>query len=198
MTKPLEFPGWEEYYKENKNETMPWYHPYLDSDLEEELKSRNITSGKFLDAGTGLGTQAKKLSEMGFDVMGTDLSASAIEKAKKASPLMNFVVDDILDSKLESGRFDFVFDRGLFHTIDEKDREKYVNTLIRLLKQGGILFLKCFSIDEPGTYGPNRISKDDLIRTFSESFTIELIKDTVFQVTTEKSPRALFAVMKKN
>ncbi|MBI1662851.1 MAG: class I SAM-dependent methyltransferase [Nitrosopumilus sp.] len=36
-----------------------------------------------MDLGTGPGTQALELSKIGFKVTGTDISQSAIEKAKK-------------------------------------------------------------------------------------------------------------------
>ena len=57
----------------------------LDHDLENELKSKNYGSGNFLDLGTGPGTQALQLSKFNFKVTGTDISQSAIEKAKKLS-----------------------------------------------------------------------------------------------------------------
>jgi methylase of polypeptide subunit release factors len=49
---------------------MPWYNEKLDSDLEEELHRRKITNGKFLDLGTGPGTQAIWLAKKGFKVIG--------------------------------------------------------------------------------------------------------------------------------
>ena len=54
----MEITDWDDYYKENKVAQMPWYHTDLDHDLENEIKSRNIHTGKFLDLGTGPGTQA--------------------------------------------------------------------------------------------------------------------------------------------
>ena len=56
---------------------MPWYNENLDFDLENELNQRNITKGKFLDLGTGPGTQAIWLAKRGFKVIGSDLSESA-------------------------------------------------------------------------------------------------------------------------
>ena len=64
---------------------MPWYEKDLDQDLENELKSKNYTTGDFLDLGTGPGTQALQLIKYDFKVTGTDISQNAIEKAKKLS-----------------------------------------------------------------------------------------------------------------
>src|ERR671921_1665967 len=76
------FPDWETLYKNQKVESMPWYNENLDADLEEELERRKIIQGKILDLGTGPGTQAIKLHERGLSVTATDLSETAIKKAK--------------------------------------------------------------------------------------------------------------------
>ena len=112
------FPGWDDYYKENKVEDMPWYEKNLDHDLENEIKSKNLRKGKFLDLGTGPGTQAIQLAKRNFEVTATDISLGAIEKAKKLSNEINFLVDDVMDSKLSDREFDFIFDRGIFHLFD--------------------------------------------------------------------------------
>ncbi|MGZ5491250.1 MAG: methyltransferase domain-containing protein [Nitrososphaeraceae archaeon] len=59
------------------------------------------------------------------------------------------VVNNILDSDFEDNYFDYIFDRGCFHVFSGEDRPRYYNQIKRILKQKGILFLKCFSIDEP-------------------------------------------------
>jgi len=109
------FSDWDDYYKENNVETMPWYEKNLDHDIENEIKSNNYNEGNFLDLGTGPGTQALQLSKIGFVV--TDISQSAIEKSKKLSNEINFLVDDILNSKLSDKKFDFILDRGIFHIL---------------------------------------------------------------------------------
>ena len=72
------FHDWDIYYKENKVEKMPWYNANLDLDLENYIKSNNLHGGKFLDLGTGPGTQAIQLEQLGFDVTGTDISENAV------------------------------------------------------------------------------------------------------------------------
>ena len=98
-----DFPDWETLYKIQKVETMPWYNEILDSDLEDELARRKITNGKFLDLGTGPATQAIWLAKRGFNVIGSDLSETAIKRANSVyanEKNIDFVVDDILNSKL--------------------------------------------------------------------------------------------------
>ena len=194
------FPGWDDYYKETKVETMPWYEKNLDHDIENEIKSQNYESGNFLDLGTGPGTQALQLSKYNFEVTGTDISQSAIDKAKKLSNKINFLVDDILNSKLPDKKFDFILDRGIFHIFDISQRPQYVNQIKRILNDNGILFLKCMSVEEknlPDNEMPHKLSKQDIMDYFGDDFDVEKINDTIFSGNLEMNPKALFAVLKK-
>ena len=167
------FSGWDDYYKENKVEEMPWYEKNLDHDLENEITSKNLSKGRFLDLGTGPGTQAIQLAKRNFEVTANDISPSAIEKAKKLSNEINFLVDDVLDSKLSDGGFDFNFDRGIFHLFDVSKRPQYVKQIKRILDDNGVLFLKCMSIDEknlPDDDMPHKLSKQEITDAFDDDF----------------------------
>ncbi len=198
------FPDWETLYKNQEVESMPWYNESLDPDLELELDKMKIKKGSFLDLGTGPGTQAIKLSERGFDVTASDLSPTSIHKASvrynnKMNNKIKFIVDDILISHLSNNEFDFIFDRGCFHVISPEKRSKYTEEVNRILKEGGLLFLKCFSELEPmRDTGPYRFSHDMIKKTFENSgFKIQTIRETVYQGTLNPLPRALFVVISK-
>ena len=188
---------WNQYYKETEVTKMPWYTTNLDFDLENEIKQRKLVQGRFLDLGTGPGTQATQIANLGFDVTGTDVSEDAIEKAKKRSSDVNFITDDVLNSKLPDKSFDFIFDRGCFHVLPFDKRNIYVKNISGMLEDDGMLFLKCFSILEPGSEGPHRFTKAEIGSSFSESFKTESIKDTVYQGTLKRYPKALFVVLSK-
>jgi len=194
------FPGWDDYYKETNVEEMPWYEKNLDHDLENEISSKNLNTGNFLDLGTGPGTQAIQLTKYNFEITATDISSNAIEKAKKLSNEIHFLVDDILNSKLSDKEFDYVFDRGIFHIFDISQRPQYVKQIKRILNDNGILFLKCMSIDEknlPDDDMPHKLSKQEIIDSFDDDFDIQRIVHTVFLGAHELKPKALFAVLKK-
>lgn len=194
------FLGWDDYYKKTNVEEMPWYKKNLDPDLENEITSKNINTGNFLDLGTGPGTQAIQLTKYNFEITATDISPNAIDKAKKLSNKVNFLVDDILNSKLSDKKFDFIFDRGIFHIFDVSQRSQYVTQIKRILNDNGILFLKCMSIDEknlPDNGMPHKLSKQEIIDSFNEYFDIQKIDDSVFHGSLEFNPKALFVVLKK-
>jgi cyclopropane fatty-acyl-phospholipid synthase-like methyltransferase len=187
--------SWEQVYRDNEPEELLWYSRELDPDLREEVAKRKIEKGRFLDIGTGPGTQALELSRMGFDVVGSDISETAIKKADELNGEVKFVVDDALDSKLDGG-FDYIFDRGMFHVLKPEDWKTYINNIKRLLKSNGILFLKCFSIDQPGKEGPHRFTREEIENVFSDGFDIESIKETVYQGVNKPSPKAFFVVIR--
>ena len=78
--------------------------------------------------GTGPATQAIWLAKRGFKVIGSDLSEAAINRARKIyanEENVNFIVDDILNSKFKDNEFDYIFARGCFHVLLPADRQKY-------------------------------------------------------------------------
>jgi len=141
------------------------------------------------------------LAKLGFKVIGSDLSEAAINRARSVyanEKNVNFIVDDILNSNLKDGEFDYIFDRGCFHVLLPTDRQKYITKIRQILKDNGILFLKCFSDKEPRQEGPYKFSQEGIRGLFSKYFRIDSIKETVYQGTLDPFPKALFTVMIKN
>lgn len=201
MSDQRNFPDWQALYQTTPNESLPWYHASLDPDLEQALQRWQVAPGRALDLGTGPATQALALAKRGFDVTGTDLSHAAIEKAVQAAQAaqgklaVRFLQDDILDSRLEE-RFDVVFDRGCFHCLPPERRADYARTVQRLVVPGGFLFLKCFSVKQPGDEGPHRFAPEDIRAIFGDHFEVVSIDETVYQGTLAEFPRALFCVLR--
>ena len=191
---------WDNYYKETKIEELPWFTKNIDSDLANEIKARGLEGGTFLDLGTGDGTQARQLASLGFTVTGTDVSKTAINNAKKLTPEITFLVDDVMDTKLAPGSFDYIFDRGVFHLFDGQLRKQFAGQIKRILHDDGIYFLKCMSIEQEEFTdgGPNRLSKQEVLDAFCEDFEIEKIIPSVFEVVNfDSNLKAWFAVLKK-
>jgi SAM-dependent methyltransferase len=197
MSSNKRLPDWNRLYTEMRVEDMPWYLPELDPDLEEALDKFIIKTGSFLDLGTGPGTQAIELSKRGFDVTGIDISKDAILNARKLNEQVKFVQDDILKTHIQS-QYNYIFDRGCFHIIDEEKRPVYLNNVLKLLKNEGIIFLKCFSDKNTFTgFGPHHISRPMIHELFNRYFDILKIKDSTYQSVSSQQNKTLFVVMKK-
>src|SRR2546425_1031188 len=109
---------WEKVYATSDVATLPWYSPALDADIERALKAHRLRGVRILDLGTGPATQAMNLAKRGFDVVATDISASAIKKAKASAKEAGLSItvraDNILKSRLAPNLVDDVLDRGVF------------------------------------------------------------------------------------
>jgi 2-polyprenyl-3-methyl-5-hydroxy-6-metoxy-1,4-benzoquinol methylase len=197
---PPVFPSWDERYRQQAVESMPWFYPELDDDLRQALDQLGLQNGRALDLGTGPGTQAMQLAQRGFEMTATDISKAAIrlarEKAEAQALIITWQQDDVLATRL-SGPFDLIFDRGCFHVLPPERRQDYVNTIAGLLKPDGYFFLKCFSHLQPGMQGPHRFTPDQIRALFSRQLQVHSITETVYQGTLDPLPRALFGVMQR-
>ena len=63
--------NWDERYRLDRVEQMPWFYPELDPDLARALARLELLRGRALDVGTGPGTQAIELASRGFEVSRT-------------------------------------------------------------------------------------------------------------------------------
>lgn len=156
------------------NDTAPWIigepQPAIAA-LERAGRLR----GRILDRGTGAGEHTIALTAAGYDVLGVDLSPSAVAYARrnaaaKGVPAARFEVADMValaDSPGNPlGTFDTIVDSALFHVFldDPANRAAYVRTLYRLCEPGGYVHVLALSDTEPG-FGP-RIGADLLQDSF--------------------------------
>jgi len=192
---------WEEQYRDDDVETMPWFCPELDKDIATAIKALDIKPTTALDLGTGPGTQAIALARLGFKATGTHISPSAVNKAKrraaKEGVSATFICDDVLNSQLESS-FRLIMDRGCFHVLDADQQQVYLQTVSRLLDQNGHLLLKTFHKQETSEEGPpSRFEANDIEEIFGSFFELIEYHDAEFESTMDWNPKALFCILKK-
>ena len=173
---------WDEAYKG----TPPWDVGHPQPAFQALIKGGEIKPGRALDIGCGRGENAIMLAMSGFEVTGIDLIEEAISDAKAKAIerhfKVSFVAGDVLqmDRLFMEGEFDIVIDSGLFHVMTDEERPIFVRQVHRVLKAGGKYFMLCFSDKEPEGYGPRRVSKAEIERTFTPLFNIIYIKDAAF------------------
>ena len=114
-------------------------------------------SGLILDAGGGPGKYTVELAKKGYDVILLDLSPKCLELAEKKikeagveDRVKKIIEGNVVDlSMFDDNTFDAVLCLGpLSHLIEEKDREKAANELVRVAKPGAYLFISVI-----GKYG---------------------------------------------
>ncbi|XP_062150693.1 uncharacterized protein LOC133859334 [Alnus glutinosa] len=123
-------------------------------DIKSELVEQGdkyLSTWSVLDIGTGNGLLLQELAKLGFsDLTGTDYSEGAIQLARSLSardgfPNINFLVDDVLETKL-GRQFQLVMDKGTLdaiglHPDGPVKRMMYWDSVSRLVASGGILVI---------------------------------------------------------
>lgn len=100
--------------------------------------------GKVLDIGCGDGRIAHFLANVGFDVLGVDFAAPAIERARSRfgeSEALRFRVVDICEEIPGPGPFDAIVDRGCYHGLPNRLQPAYLRTLSACSRGGTRLLL---------------------------------------------------------
>jgi len=191
---------WEAIYSEPL-ERLPWYSPVADAELVAAIEGALPRGARLLDIGSGPGTTAADLAARGFRLLGVDISSAAVDAAAERfgqrPPLLRFQVADVLVDELPGGPYDGVVDRGTFGTLEPADRPSYVRRVGAVLRPGGHLFLKTFSIEEPGEWGPHRFSEELLRSTLGSVFDLQSVDRTTLPSTLDHDPRTLFSVWRR-
>lgn len=107
-----------------------------------------------LDAGCGSGRDALYYAEQGFAVTGLDLSGNALRRARAraeaAGLVLAFVQGDLAETALRPGCFDACVAVHLIHLQPAALRQRLVNALWHLTRDGGILTMVNYSTAEAG------------------------------------------------
>jgi len=176
-----------DFFEEAYRGTPPWDIGKPQREIVH-LEEAGKISGDVLDLGCGTGENALFLSSRGHDVWGVDSAPAAIEIARKNAEerglAATFLVKDTFNLHEIGRTFDTVIDSGLFHTLSDPERLRFVRNLSEVLKPGGTYFMLAFSELEPGGYGPRRITKKELQAAFSDGWRINKIQSAVFESRT--------------
>jgi SAM-dependent methyltransferase len=161
------------------------------------LAEQGLLTGQALDVGCGTGEQTLLAASSGAEALGVDVSPLALEQARGKAAARGipaaaggqigsarFEVADALSLADLGLSFDTIVDSGLFHVFDDDSRSRYIASLASVLRPGGHLYLMCFSDRQPGTFGPRRISQDELRAAFRDGWTIDTIAAESFAINT--------------
>jgi SAM-dependent methyltransferase len=174
---------WESAY--TADEPAPWDIGRPQPEVEH-LAERGLLTGQLLDVGCGTGEHSLLAAASGAEVVGVDISPTAIalarQKAKARGAAVRFEVLDALRLGDLGATFDTAIDSGLFHVMDDEDRAEYVISAASVLRPGATFYLMCFSDLQPGDWGPSRVSQDELRAAFSDGWAIDAIAAATFTV----------------
>jgi SAM-dependent methyltransferase len=174
---------WNESYVAGK---PPWDSGLVSKELIRVLETEKIPLGRAVELGCGTGTNAIYLASRGFDVTGLDCASVALEQARKkadaAGAKVNFLEADLCRLELELEPFDFIFDRGCYHSVREIDIAGFLKSLRRLSRPGTWYLLLAGNANEEGP-GPPKVHEHEIRIDLESLFEIQFIREFRFEVT---------------
>ncbi len=183
---------------------MPWAHKNPDFNLIEMVERWPIKPCKTLEMGCGTGVDAIWLSTQKFDVTACDVSEIAIELAINNLPdniaNCHFHVLDCLNDPIPGVPFEFIFDRGYFHSNrTAKDRKRLAKKIAETLQPNGLWLNISGSFDAPEREtGPPRMKAKNIVDAVEEHFKILSLNATHFGSDQEDPARAWIGLFRKH
>ncbi|MCE9591331.1 MAG: class I SAM-dependent methyltransferase [Planctomycetes bacterium] len=175
---------WEEHYQTGN---LPWDSGSVDEDLPHTLDLLKLHTGNALEIGCGTGTHAIALAKRGFTgVTATDVSPKAIEMARAkardaGAATIDFKVHDILASApAPAGWAQFVFDRGVFHSVSDGQRPIFARRVADALAPGGWWLTLCGNADDKTPGGPPRLTAAHIAGVVEPLFEVHAIDRSNF------------------
>jgi len=134
-----------------------YYHILYQNRNESEAKEfiinlmnhlRLNSTSKILDLACGKGRHSKTLNELGFEVLGVDLSENSIKEAQKwSSDSLSFQVHD-MRNKISNRQFNAIFNLftsfGYFDTF--KENQLVCEAMFQMLEPGGKLVIDFMNV----------------------------------------------------
>ena len=182
---------------------MPWVHRKPDFNLVDVVNQWSIKPCKTIEIGCGTGTDSIWLAKSGFEVTAIDAVEipinMAIEQANSERIACQFLVKDFLKDTIDNKPFQFVFDRGFFHSFKSHSyRKKFADHVANLLTKDGLWLTLAGSCDSPPRQsGPPMISAKNIVDAVEPFFEIKLLKSSTFGSDMETPANIWVCLMKK-
>jgi len=134
--------GVKEFYNATAHEWADkWYADETMLPLLEKFVKLFEAKPRILDAGCGAGYESMRLSNLGANVVGIDISEESIKIAHSRNPNGRFEVMDCKQLNSELGIFDGIVSIALLVHIEDSDLQVIFDNLKKRIKPTGFLFL---------------------------------------------------------
>lgn len=146
---------WEKEYKNPKFITKGEY-PQKDTlrffKFLKKYENVELSGLSILDLGSGTGRNANYLASQGNQVVGLEISHTAIKLARQRADEMgvsvNYQLSNIGDKyPFEDEIFDIVLDVTSSNSLTEKERKVYIEEVYRTLKPGRYFFVRALALE---------------------------------------------------
>lgn len=139
---------------------------------------------KILVPGAGYGRNTKLFSDTNLDVVGIEISLSAINIARSFDPKTKFIQGSVLEMPLDDDIYDGIYCHNVLHLLLRDDRISFLKKCSKQLRFNGYLFFVVFSNKE-GSFGKGKLIEENTFESkpwrpthyFTKSDLIEQFKD---------------------
>lgn len=142
-------------------------------EIRQLIEDEKFPPGRALDIGCGTGTNAIYLAQHGFEVIGVDYMARAIQRARQKAQAANAAIEfraaDVMAPGALGKPFDLILDIGCFHSLDPYGRVRYADNLVRWSHQGTLYLVYSF-FPRSGALRGIGVSRDEMERLMSPNF----------------------------
>ena len=158
---------WERYYSTLRR--LPRRLRQLAPFVVEALPSfKRCNVKSVLDLGCGAGRHCVYLAKNGFDVVGVDVSESALRMAnewvrKERLTNVSFIRATMTNLPFSGSRFDAVISVSVIHHAIKKDIVKTIDEVYRVLKKSGLFLTNLVSVKDP-RYGTGQKVENNTFR----------------------------------
>lgn len=141
---------WEKVYSEN---FLMWGENPTDNALKVVKMFLNRGVGSVLIPGIGYGRNAKAFADAGMEVVGIEISKTAIARAHKSfGKQMLIHHGSVLDMPFDSSLYQGVYCHSLLHLFPKGEREVLIKNCYNKLEPGGVMVFTLIS-DNDGRFG---------------------------------------------
>jgi len=119
----------------------------------ELFKLHNIN--KILVPGAGYGRNTKFFTDANLEVVGIEISETAINIAKKYNPKTQFFQGSVLDMPFDDEKYDGIYSCHFLHLFLEEERISFLKKCYEQLKTKGFAFFVVFS-DKDSSFGKGK------------------------------------------
>lgn len=143
---------WEEYYSVLR-QLPDWLKKPVPFIVEALSLLRKCGAHQFLDLGCGMGRNTIYLAKQGFDVIGIDVSKSALRKTKSWSKIDGITNVTVLCASMThlpfvSRAFNAIVSVSVIHHAVKEDIEKVMEEIHEVLKDNGLFLANLLSIED--------------------------------------------------
>ena len=170
---------WEKVYATKATNKVSWFQARAEQSLKL-IRNANVPStASIIDVGGGASTLVGDLLADGYqNITVLDISSAALSAAKTRLGARQYEVQwleaNILDAQLPERAYELWHDRAVFHFLTSpEERHAYIKTVLRSVKQDGLIIIATFAEDGPTTCSGlpvMRYSAEELHGELGDSF----------------------------